>query len=66
MNARYVIATSSKVELKGIDEKTLEKVAEPDYFTKDKKSDKEKKGEEAFFKQGEKPEVSLQSGVAWL
>jgi large subunit ribosomal protein L6e len=55
VNARYVIATSSRVELQGIDQKTLEKVSEPDYFTRDKKS--EKKGEEAFFKQGEKPEV---------
>jgi hypothetical protein len=52
-----VIATSAKVELKGLDEKTLEKVSESDYFTKEKKSQKAK-GEEAFFKQGEKPEVN--------
>ena len=44
-----------KVDLKGIDEKTVEKVGEEGYFTRDKKRDK--KGEEAFFKQGEKPEV---------
>ena len=56
MNARYVIATSAKIDLKGVDEKTLEKAAEPDYFTKEKKSEKAK-SEEAFFKQGEKPEV---------
>ena len=56
VNARYVIATSSKVELKGIDEKTVEKVGEEGYFTREKKQDKA--GEEAFFKQGEKPEVS--------
>ncbi|KAJ9201275.1 hypothetical protein DTO166G4_6038 [Paecilomyces variotii] len=54
VNHRYVIATSTKVDLKGIDEKVLEKVSEADYFTKEKKA--EKKTEEAFFKQGEKPE----------
>jgi hypothetical protein len=53
-----VIATSAKVDLSGIDEKTVEKVSEVDYFTKEKKSQKAAKGEEAFFKQGEKPEVS--------
>src|SRR5690606_6883079 len=57
VNARYVIATSAKVDLKGVDQKTLEKVSEADYFTKDKKAEKEQKGEEAFFKHGEKPEV---------
>lgn len=57
VNHRYVIATSTKVDLKGIDEKVLEKVSEADYFTKEKKA--EKKTEEAFFKQGEKPEVCL-------
>ena len=41
-----------------MDEKVLEKVSEDGYFTKDKKS--KKTGEEAFFKQGEKPEVSCQ------
>jgi large subunit ribosomal protein L6e len=56
VNARYVIATSVKVDLKGVDAKTLEKVSEPDYFTREKKADQEKKGEEAFFKHGEKPE----------
>ncbi|KAK2760733.1 hypothetical protein FQN54_001969 [Arachnomyces sp. PD_36] len=56
VNARYVIATSAKVDLKGVDQKTLEKVSETDYFTKDKKAEKEQKGEEAFFKNGEKPE----------
>ncbi|OCK90294.1 uncharacterized protein K441DRAFT_580059 [Cenococcum geophilum 1.58] len=54
VNARYVIATSTTVDLKGVDEKVLEKVSEDGYFTKDKKS--KKTGEEAFFKQGEKPE----------
>lgn len=55
MNARYVIATSGKVDLSGVDSATLEKVATPDYFTKEKAQ--QKKTEEAFFKQGEKPEV---------
>lgn len=59
VNARYVIATSLKVELKGIDEKTVEKVGEEGYFTREKKQDK--KGEEAFFKQGEKPEVGFRN-----
>lgn len=61
MNARYVIATSAKVDLKGVDQQTLEKASEPDYFTKDKKAQKEQKGEEAFFKHGEKPEVCLRN-----
>lgn len=52
-----MIATSAKVDLKGIDEKTVEKVGEEGYFTREKKG--ETSGEEAFFKQGEKPEVSL-------
>ncbi|MCJ1293276.1 hypothetical protein MMC34_004830 [Xylographa carneopallida] len=54
VNARYVIATSAKVELKGIDSKTVEKVSGEGYFAREKKE--ETKGEEAFFKQGEKPE----------
>lgn len=63
VNARYVIATSSRVDLKGVDQKTLEKVSEPGYFTRDKKTDKQNKGEEAFFKQGEKPEVCQPSST---
>jgi large subunit ribosomal protein L6e len=54
VNARYVIATSTKVDLKGIDESVLNKASEDGYFTKDKAS--KKPGEEAFFKQDEKPE----------
>ncbi|KAI5299853.1 60S ribosomal protein L6B, partial [Ascosphaera atra] len=54
VNARYVIATSAKVDLQGVDEKILEKASEPAYFVREKKA--EKKGEEAFFQQGEKPE----------
>ena len=56
MNAAYVIATSAKVELKGIDEETLKKVSEKEYFVREKS--KNKKDGDAFFKQGEKPEVS--------
>ena len=52
-----MIATSAKVDLKGIDEKTVEKVGEEGYFTREKKE--RTSGEETFFKQGEKPEVSL-------
>lgn len=56
MNARYVIATKTNVDIKGVDSKTLEKVSGDSYFTREKKT--EKKGEDAFFKQGEKPQVS--------
>ena len=44
------------MDLKGIDEKVVEKVGEDGYFTRDKAENK--KGEEQFFAQGEKPEVS--------
>ncbi|KAH8179841.1 ribosomal protein l6e domain-containing protein [Sarocladium implicatum] len=54
VNARYVIATSYKVDVSGLDEKKVEEVSQPKYFTADKA--KEKAGEEAFFKQGEKPQ----------
>lgn len=54
VNARYVIATSTKVDLAGVDEKVIEKASEDGYFTKDKAP--HKPGEDAFFKQGEKPE----------
>jgi len=54
VNARYVIATSLKVDLAGIDEAKINEIAQPKYFTAEKA--KEKAGEEAFFKQGEKPQ----------
>ncbi|KAF2682050.1 60S ribosomal protein L6-B [Lentithecium fluviatile CBS 122367] len=54
VNARYVIATSTKVDLAGVDESVVKKASEPSYFTKDKEA--KKSGEDAFFKQGEKPE----------
>lgn len=49
------------MELKGIDEKVVEKVGEEGYFTRDKTTDKS--GEEKFFAQGEKPEVCFYSCV---
>lgn len=55
VNSRYVIATSQKVDVSGLDAKKVEEVAQPKYFTAEKA--KEKAGEEAFFKQGEKAEV---------
>lgn len=56
VNARYVIATSTKVDLSEVDSSALDKVSKPEYFVREKKS-KSEKGEEAFFKQGEKPEA---------
>lgn len=56
VNARYVIATSTTVDVSSVDSKVIEKVGAEGYFTAGK--DKKKAGEEAFFKQGEKPEVS--------
>ncbi|PHH79208.1 hypothetical protein CDD80_5375 [Ophiocordyceps camponoti-rufipedis] len=54
VNSRYVIATSYKVDISGLDAKKIESISEPKYFTAEKA--KEKAGEEAFFKQGEKPQ----------
>ncbi|KAJ9626527.1 60S ribosomal protein L6 [Taxawa tesnikishii (nom. ined.)] len=51
VNARYVIATKTKVDISGIDNSVVEKVGGENYFAREK-GDK-KKGEEAFFKQGE-------------
>lgn len=53
VNARYVIATSQTVDLSGVDQKKVDEVSQPKYFTAEKA--KEKAGEDAFFKQGEKP-----------
>ncbi|GAB7338805.1 hypothetical protein MBLNU457_5505t1 [Dothideomycetes sp. NU457] len=54
VNARYVIATRTKVDISGIESSTLDKVSGDKYFAREKSS--KSKGEEAFFKQGEKPE----------
>lgn len=63
VNARYVIATSTKLDVSGLDKSVLEKVSKSEYFSKDKAG--KKTGEEAFFKQGEKPEVSLHFGIEY-
>ena len=55
VNHRYVIATQTKVDVKGLDKSVLEKVSSEEYWARDKAQDK--KSEEAFFKQGEKPQV---------
>jgi large subunit ribosomal protein L6e len=55
VNARYVIATSVKVDISGVDSAKIEEVSGEKYFAREK-GDK-KKGEAEFFKQGEKPEV---------
>jgi large subunit ribosomal protein L6e len=60
VNARYVIATSTRIDISGVDSSVVEKVSAPGYFTKEKKA--EKKTEEAFFQQGEKPEVRSDMG----
>ena len=57
VNARYVIATSKKIELSGVDQKIVDKASEPEYFGTKKERTERKKSEEAFFKQGEKPQV---------
>ncbi|KAH8592499.1 putative 60S ribosomal protein L6-B [Bisporella sp. PMI_857] len=54
VNARYVIATSHKVDISGIDTKKIEEISGEKYFAREKSE--KKSGEEAFFKQGEKPE----------
>ena len=56
VNARYVIATATSVDIKGVDSKALDKVSGDSYFAREKSS-KSKKGEDAFMKQGEKQEV---------
>lgn len=43
--------------MSGLDAKKVEEIAQPKYFTAEKAKDKA--GEEAFFKQGEKAQVCL-------
>jgi large subunit ribosomal protein L6e len=45
------------VDVKGLDKKLIEKISDDKYFAREK--GEKKKGEDAFFKQGEKPEVIL-------
>lgn len=54
VNSRYVIATSLKVDLNGVPSAKIDEVAAPKYFTAEKAN--QKASEEAFFKQGEKPQ----------
>jgi large subunit ribosomal protein L6e len=61
VNSRFVMATSTKVDVRGVDEKVLKKLADPKYFARAAKD--KKKGEEAFFKQGKQPEVRY--GSVW-
>lgn len=55
VNSRYVIATSYKVDISSLDSQKVGEISQPKYFTAEKA--KQKAGEEAFFKQGEKPQV---------
>ena len=57
VNARYVIATSYQIDVSSLDAKKIEEISQPKYFVGEK--EKEKAGEEAFFKQGEKPAVGF-------
>ncbi|KAI6249850.1 60S ribosomal protein [Erysiphe necator] len=59
VNARYVIATSYKIDLTGTDESKINEIATEKYFARDKSE--KKNGEESFFKGGEKPEKKLPS-----
>ncbi|KAI1845596.1 hypothetical protein JX265_010483 [Neoarthrinium moseri] len=54
VNSRYVIATSYKIDLAGLDSAKIDEIASDKYFAHEKSKDKA--GEEAFFKQGEKPQ----------
>ncbi|KAH6657500.1 ribosomal protein L6e-domain-containing protein [Truncatella angustata] len=54
VNSRYVIATSQQVDISGIDSSKVDEISKAEYFVGDKVKDKA--GEEAFFKQGEKPQ----------
>ena len=53
VNARYVIATKTSVDVKGIDQPTVDKAGDAKYFERNKKDDK-KGSEEKFFGEGEK------------
>ncbi|KAI9804323.1 MAG: hypothetical protein M1833_007130 [Piccolia ochrophora] len=53
VNARYVIATSAKLSLDGVDNETVDKVGGEGYFTREDRKKGKKGSEEQFFKQGE-------------
>ncbi|EKD16082.1 60S ribosomal protein eL6 [Drepanopeziza brunnea f. sp. 'multigermtubi'] len=54
VNSRYVIATSMKVDISGVDAKKIQEASESKYFAAAK--GEKKSAEEKFFAQGEKPE----------
>ncbi|KAF2261974.1 hypothetical protein CC78DRAFT_329280 [Lojkania enalia] len=53
VNHRYVIATSTTVDITGVDNEVLDRASKDEYWAREKKEDK---GEEDFFKEGETPE----------
>jgi large subunit ribosomal protein L6e len=53
VNHRYVIATSTVVDIAGLDEEVVERVSKDEYWAREKKE--EGKGEDDFFKDGETP-----------
>jgi large subunit ribosomal protein L6e len=55
VNHRYVIATSTIVDVDGVDSEVLDRVSKDEYWARERK---DAKGEDAFFKDGETPEVS--------
>jgi large subunit ribosomal protein L6e len=50
VNHRYVIATSTVVDVSGVDSEVLDRVTKDEYWAREKK---EGKGEEAFFRDAE-------------
>lgn len=50
VNHRYVIATSTVVDVSGVDSEVLDRVSKDEYWAREKKDGK---GEEAFFAEGE-------------
>lgn len=50
VNHRYVIATSTVVDITGVDTEVLDRVSKDEYWAREKK---EGKGEDDFFKEGE-------------
>ncbi|KAK7181218.1 hypothetical protein DPSP01_003306 [Paraphaeosphaeria sporulosa] len=52
VNHRYVIATSTTVDITGADNEVLDRVSEDEYWAREKK---EGKGEDEFFQNGEAP-----------
>lgn len=52
VNHRYVIATSTLVDITGLDEDVISRVSKDEYWAREKK---EGKGEDDFFKDGETP-----------